>query len=110
MQNAFCKISNHLMEKLPLRSQFLKDMVCLHPLKRASTSSSPISRIAQHMPHIIPREKVASLKDEWELLKNDDDVVEDWFLTKDGHFKRLDHYWREIFKLKTLSGHPVTHC
>ena len=106
MQNAFCKISNHLMEKLPLCSQFLKDMVCLHPLKRASTSSSPISRIAQHMPHIIPREKVASLKDEWELLKNDDDVVEDWFLTKDGHFKRLDHYWREIFKLKTLSGQP----
>ena len=58
------------------------------------------------MPHIIPRDKVASLKDEWELLRSDDDVKKEWFLTKDGKLKRLDHYWREIFKLTTLCGQP----
>ena len=39
MQEAFCKMTEHLQKNLPLDSTFLKDMVCLHPLKRESTTS-----------------------------------------------------------------------
>ena len=106
MQEAFCKMTEHLQKNLPLDSTFLKDMVCLHPLKRESTTSFPIARIAQLMPHILKVEKISILKDEWEHLRVDNDIKEEWYIDEDGNFKRLDHYWNQIFKLKSLSGLP----
>ena len=105
MQEAFCKMTEHLQNKLPLDSTFLKDMICLHPLKRTTMTSLSISRIAKQMPHIVSDDKISRIKDEWEVLKSEDDIKEDWFLNSDGKtLKRVDHYWNQVFKLKSLTG------
>ena len=39
-------------------------------------------------------------------MSANDDIIEDSYLNQDGTFKHLDHYWRRVFSLKTLSGSP----
>ena len=48
---------------------------------------------------VIDEEKVSQVKDEWRLYQAEDDHK---VLKKTN--QRVDHYWREVFKIKTTPG------
>ena len=50
-------------------------------------------------PQVIDEEKVSQVKDEWRLHQAEDDHK---VLKKPN--QRVDHYWREVFKIKTTPG------
>ena len=80
MQEAFIKIATYFQSRLSLNNSFLKDMICLHPLQRTKMSANPFLRIAKLTSHVIPSRKISSIVDEWSVLREDDDIVEGWYL------------------------------
>ena len=97
MQGAFIKIAIYFLSRLPLNNSFLKDMICLHPLRRIKMSANPVSRLAKLMPHvIILSSKIYSIVNKQSVLRVDDDILEDWYFNQDRTFKCLDYYWRNL--------------
>ena len=97
MQGAFIKIAIYFLSRLPLNNSFLKDMICLHPLRRIKMSENPVSRLAKLMPHvIILSSKIYSIVNKQSVLRVDDDILEDWYFNQDRTFKCLDYYCRNL--------------
>ena len=54
--------------------------------------------MARLFPHVVKEEEITKARDEWMMYESDDKVEEI------GGHNRVDHYWRSIFKIKTLTG------
>lgn len=96
VRSFFCAAIGHLQHKLPLQNHLLQDLGCLNPnkLERKSTQSA-IQSIARRLQ---PDVDVSCVLDEWKALQNDDDIAT---INKE---QRIDHYWNEIFMLKSVSN------
>ena len=55
--------------------------------------------MAKVFPQVIDEEKVLQVRDEWRLYQAEYDHK---VLKKPN--QRVDHYWNEVFKIKTTSG------
>ena len=63
------------------------------------------------MSHVIKEGEIVLVRDEWRTYMAAD-IPEDWYQTEaenvDGEikirYKRSDHYWRNVFKIKSPSG------
>ena len=90
----------YLQKKLPLDNAVLAKAACLHPDNRKKEFTiRQIEYLAKVFPQVIDEEKVSQVKDEWRLYQAEDDHK---VLKKPN--QRVDHYWREVFKIKTTSG------
>ena len=54
--------------------------------------------MASLFPHVVKEEEISKISDEWIMYESDDKVG------KIGDHNRVDHWWRSIFKMKTLIG------
>ena len=99
MKNFLVAVSGYLQKKLPLKDKFLISAACLHPVNRKKHSSGRnIDYLASLFPHVVKEEEISKISDEWIMYESDDKVG------KIGDHNRVDHWWRSIFKMKTLIG------
>ena len=100
MLNFFEKSVAYLQKTLPLDSAVLAKAACLHPDNRKKEfTMCQIEYLAKVFPQVIDEEKVSQVKDEWRLYQAEGDHK----VLKKAN-QRGDHYWREVFKIKTTSG------
>ena len=94
------KSAAYLQKKLPLDNAVLAKTACLHPdnINKEFTIRQ-IEYLAKVFPQVIDEEKVSQVKDEWRLYQAEGDHK----VLKKAN-QRVDHYWREVFKIKTTSG------
>ena len=95
---------SYLLSNFPFDNELLKDLGCLHPEHRLKpSSSSAIERVARKLPFA---EDVALITDEWKVYQGEEIDEKLWKIKKDDEveLRRIDHYWRDILKLKTGSG------
>ena len=86
-----------LQKKLPFDNMLLAAASCLHPNKKKDKIGiKQLEYLAKKFGHVIAEKDVSRLKDEWKLYQADENIE----LMK----CRIDHYWRKVFKLKTLAG------
>ena len=96
---------SYLLSNFPFDYELLKDLGCLHPEHRLKpNSSSAIERVARKLP--FAEEDVALITDEWKVYQGEEIDEKLWKIEKDDEveLRRIDHYWRDILKLKTGSG------
>ena len=92
MKNFLVAVRSYLQKKLPLQDKLLISAACLHPVNRKKHSSDRnIEYLASLFPHVVKEEEISKVRDEWMMYESDD-------------HNRVDHWWRSIFKLKTLIG------
>ena len=94
-----------LLSNFPFDNELLKDLGCLHPEHRLKpSSSSAIERVARKLP--FAEEDVALITDEWKVYQGEEIDEKLWKIEKDDEveLRRIDHYWRDILKLKTGCG------
>ena len=94
-----------LLSNFPFDNELLKDLGCLHPEHRFKpSSSSAIERVAKKLP--FAEEDVALITDEWKVYQGEEIDEKLWKIEKDDEveLRWIDHYWRDILKLKTGSG------
>lgn len=92
------KVSNFLQTRLPLGNKLLRFLSCLNPENRMTNTMSAIEYVAKQLK--IPETDITNVSDEWRMYLHDVDVK------MPDEKTRVDHYWREVFKLKTSSGNP----
>ena len=80
-----------------MRNGLLKDLTCLDPAKKAEAST--VSSIQELARSLQPTLNVSLVFDEWKLYQNDTECA-----TTDVPNQRVDHFWREVFKLKDNDG------
>jgi hypothetical protein len=111
MRQFFEVATQYLMDKLPLGREILKDLASLHPLlQKEECTVRAIKRTAQKVPQVIPKEELCLLGDEWKLYQSLD-VPGEWVHPPsqgDGSvaFRRVDEYWKMVFKQKNALGMP----
>ena len=96
---------SYLLSNFPFDNELLKHLGCLHPEHRLKpSSSSAIERVARKLP--FAEEDVALITDEWKVYQGEEIDEKLWKIEKDDEveLRRIDHYWRDILKLKTGSG------
>ena len=101
---------SYLLSNFPFDYELLKDLGCLHPEHRLKPkSSSAIERVARKLP--FAEEDVALITDEWKVYQGEEIDEKLWKIEKDDEveLRRIDHYWRDILKLKTGSGKDKYH-
>ena len=99
MKNFLVAVSSYLQNKLPLQDKLLISAACLHTVNRKKHSSGwNIECLASLFPHVVKEEEISKVCDEWMMYESDDKVEEI------GEHNRVDHWWRSIFKMKTLIG------
>ena len=99
MKEFFIAVISYLQKKLPLGENLLICAGCLHPDSRKKDyTSKHIEYLAKQFPHVVKESEISIITDEWKLYQ----VENEKNLT--GQDGRIDHYWRNVFKLKTLSG------
>ena len=86
----------YLQSHLPLQNTLLKALGCLNPVKREKASS--VKAIARLAKKLQPQLDASIVQDEWRAYAVDEDVEQ---LHKE---KRVDHFWQEVFNLKSLNG------
>ena len=94
---------SYLLSNFPFDNELLKDLGYLHPEHRLKpSSSSAIERVARKLPLA---EDVALITDEWKVYQGEETDEKLWKIEKDDEveLRRIDHYWRDILKLKTGS-------
>ena len=62
------------------------------------SSGRNIEYLASLFPHVVKEEEISKVRDEWMMYERDDKVEEI------REHNRFDHWWRSIFKMKTLIG------
>ena len=92
----------------------LKDLSCLHPeMIRSDVTVNSIQRLAKLLPHIISNDELPKIYDEWKCLQAEFITFPgEWYqyedFDDDGNnmvkLKRVDHFWREVFKVKQANG------
>ena len=96
MRLFFTTVSNFLQTRLPLGNKLLRFLSCLNPENRMTNTMSAIKYVAKELK--IPETDITNVSDEWRMYLHDVDVK------MPDEKTRVDHYWREVFKLKTSSG------
>ena len=92
-------VRSYLQEKLPVQDKLLISAACLHPVNRKKhLSGQNIENLARLFPHVVKEKEISQVCDEWMMHGSDDKVKEI------GEKNRVDHWWRSIFKMKTLIG------
>ena len=95
MKQFYADTTKYLVGHLPIDNKLLRDVSFLHPhLRKSDHGAQAIRRIAVMMP-TISEEKVALVTDEWKVYQAGD---------TDSTPRRVDHYWAELFKEKSLQG------
>ncbi|XP_047145561.1 uncharacterized protein LOC124818591 [Hydra vulgaris] len=105
MRDGYISVVKHLLKKLSLDLQILKDMTCLGAQMRSEPwTVNAIGRIAVTMPHVITEREVSFVKDEWKLYQAAN-ISKDWYIDSDTKkLKRVDHYWAKVFKSSNEYG------
>ena len=67
----------------------------MNPENRTTNTMSSIEYVAKQLK--IPETDITNVSDEWRMYLHDVDVK------MPDEKTRVDHYWREVFKLKTSS-------
>ena len=62
------------------------------------SSGRNIEYLASLFPHVVKEEEISKVRDEWMMYERDDKVEEI------REHNRFDHWWRSVFKMKTLIG------
>ena len=94
---------SYLLSNFPFDNELLKDLGIQPEHRFKPSSSSAIERVAMKLPFA---DDVALITDERKVYQGEE-IDEKFRKTeKDDEFelKRIDHYWRNILKLKTVSG------
>ena len=93
---------SYLLSRFPFENELLKDLGCLHLEHRLESGSiSAVERIARKLP-FVEEEDVPLIADEWKVYQVEDINEKIW--KQKGKLRRIDHYWRDILRLKTSSG------
>ena len=97
MKQFYADTTKYLVGHLPIDNKLLRDVSFLHPhLRKSDHGAQAIRRIAVMMPTTcISEEKVSLVTDEWKVYQAGD---------TDSTTRRVDHYWAEVFKEKSLQG------
>ena len=109
MKKFYQTVVEYFQRKLPINSELLQDMKCLHPLlQKDEKGVSCIRRIAQKMPQVISSGEIASVTDEWKAYMVMD-IPKEWIekeIDSEGQivFQRIDHFWNKVIQVKTGSG------
>ncbi|CAF1660527.1 unnamed protein product, partial [Adineta ricciae] len=99
----YFSITEELLRTLPLTNDLLRHLQCLHPSMRDSeTAYISIMNIARSLPYIIHPADIDRIQAEWYLYQNEN-LPKDWYEKTHGCHS-IDHYWRNIFSLKTNAG------
>ena len=99
MRKFFIAVTCYLQKKLPIADNLLISAACLHPDNRKTEHSvRNIKCLAKHFPHVVTENEISIVTDKWKLyqLESEENLTH-----QDG---RIDHYWRNVFKIKSLSG------
>ena len=77
------------MEKCSFGLQNLKDLAALHPQSRqAKFTLKAFTRFARQLLHVIKRDEIACLRDEWKALQGET-VLSNWYETGKFYFTCL---------------------
>ena len=99
MRKFFIAVTRYLQKKLPIADNLLISAACLNPDNRKTKHSvRSIKCLAKHFPHVVTENEISIVTDEWKLyqLESEENLTH-----QDG---RIDHYWWNVFKIKTMSG------
>ena len=102
MPKFYIASTKQMQRRLPLQDPLVFNAACLHPgCRTQAISLNHIEKLAKMVPHIIQETEVRQVKDEWRLY-----MVESEKKLPDAlQCERVDHYWNQVFKIKTTSGH-----
>ena len=91
-----------MQKSLALRNPLIEALTCLHPAEKAKiTSVENIRKVRDSLP-CIKSEELTVLTDEWGIYAETD--IPEESAQKDGSAVRVDQYWSEVLKLKSVSG------
>lgn len=110
-RSCFTEITTYLQSHLPHKSIFLKDLTCLQPDKRKSSSSAPaIRRVAIKIANVLHNTKLTQLTPECFA----DEVMSEYRIYQSETFYvpdsepdeplRIDDYWMYVEKVKSVEG------
>ena len=103
LRKSYTEVVHYLQKKLPLNSQFLRDVSCLNTSNRQSERTvNAIGQIAQCMPHFLSPQEVGIVRDEWRLYQIDNDIKPEWI--QEFSNERIDYFWRKVFELHASGG------
>ena len=94
----FTAVAAFLQTRLPFENKLLSFLSCLNPDRRPDASLRAIEFVASKLR--TPAVDIANVSDEWRFYIYDEEI------RKPEKGTRVDHYWRDIFQLKTASGNP----
>ncbi|PFX13024.1 hypothetical protein AWC38_SpisGene22936 [Stylophora pistillata] len=92
----FTAVAAFLQTRLPFENKLLRFLSCLNPDRRSDAILRAIEFVASKLR--TPAADIASVSDEWRLYIHDEEI------RKPEKGTRVDHYWRDIFKLQTANG------
>lgn len=107
-------VVTYLLARVPLANTFLRNLRCLHPLKREQSSSQEeILAVAEGLKLALPASEHDTLKSEWRMYASDN-IPKEWYIeeeynTSQGHhitWTRIDDYWHSVLKQSTSLGAP----
>ena len=107
-------VVKYLVDRVPLNSNLLHHLQCLHPLLRTEKSSEKsIIEVACEMSNIVPLSEHDNLLQEWQLYANEvvtrESYIDEEYDSPNGHcirWKRVDLYWENILSNVTSLGIP----
>ena len=103
MLKFFVSCASFLQRKLPLDNMILIAAACLHPDSwKMQKTANQIEYLAKKFLHVVEETSILILKDEWKLYQAEDDSKVGREVGKSWD-RQVDHYWREIFKIKNSS-------
>ena len=105
MRSFFHEVSKYLLSCLPLDSEMLQDLSCLHPSCQKK-STGAIKRVALRLPQVFSSGEVGVLIDEWKIYQ-EEKIPKSWYIVpadKQEKMKRIDFYWNKILKQKNARG------
>lgn len=93
-----------LKRRFPLHKSIINGC-CLHQVLRTKKSIlDMVEALPKAVPHIGLETDISAIKDEWKIHK----VEKDSNLPTFNSDKRSDHYWRSVFKIKTVNKNKST--
>ena len=107
-------VVNYLVDRVPLNSNLLRHLQCLHPLMKTEKSSEKsIKEVASGISRIVPLSEHDNLMQEWQLYANEDVTreshIDEEYDSPSGHcikWKRVDFYWGKYSKQCHQSRNP----
>ena len=96
-------VSKYLLKKLPLNHETYYDLQVLHPDKLywPSDPLRSLTRLSHHVSHLISPSDVDGLKDEWNILYENEAAATTVAVSSD-----LDEYWNTISNKRNSLGNP----